>query len=331
MATPIWKDYTVTLGNADSYDFIIYDAATSAGNAIYQGTAYKRPGEANVKVKVNDICASYLAQKLTLDLSTITTFLNESAPLSSYFSLYVSATKKADWQMYLNWEYKDGSTDKIAALAHAPITGRLQYGMVFVLTQLQPLASGQTIVYSHGVPGSLVSTNYTTTVAGPLNFFMKASENTADKVLSLQRLNALPYVHYNLIPKCHRWALYYVNELGGIDVLVMEGKWRMTDGYGRNTYKRSYDNGATQNRGEVNYLNDITRTWELHTGWLTDAEAGRMGHLLGSPLVFLCDCDDGGKLYPVIVTNKDCPYKTHKDGMVSYQIDVQLARDMKRQ
>jgi hypothetical protein len=74
----------------------------------------------------------------------------------------------------------------------------------------------------------------------------------------------------------------------------------------------------------------VTRTWELHTGWLTDAEAGRMGHLLGSPLVYLYDCVSG-VYYPVIIKTDEYQQKvTRYDGMIQYTINVELAETMKR-
>ena len=62
MAIPIWKDKFVTLGSGAYHDFTVYAGPTNLASVIYQGRAYKKPGEANVMVRVNDICADYLKQ-----------------------------------------------------------------------------------------------------------------------------------------------------------------------------------------------------------------------------------------------------------------------------
>ena len=74
--------------------------------------------------------------------------------------------------------------------------------------------------------------------------------------------------------------------MGGIDCLVIEGKAVKKDGYKRTTISKAYDNSilptpgtdqiVIRNAEKAVIANDITRTWELHTGWLTDAEAGRI-------------------------------------------------------
>ena len=120
--------------------------------------------------------------------------------------------------------------------------------------------------------------------------------------------------------------------LGGIDCLVIEGKAVQRDAYGRTVINKTYNNSLTpiHSAGKVVISTDVTRTWELHTGWLTDAEAGRMGHLLGSPLVYLYDCVSG-VYYPVIIKTDEYQQKvTRYDGMIQYTINVELAETMKR-
>ena len=323
MASPIWKDYSVDLGTTDGQAFTIYDKANNTGNVIYSGKAYLKPGASHVYVKVNDICADYLHQLIAASFGAASDAENydTSVPVSHAFSLYVGATKKSDWVFYLNWEYKDGGTDKVNATANVPITGRIQQGMKAPLSCLVLGGTQQVTVNHSGTQSSIY--------VGPAPFNLYSRAASTDTFLNLAVYGGAS-VSYKVVPKCHRYALYYVNELGGVDVLLLEGKCRITDSYDRKTYKQSYDNGDARNRGTVNYNNDITRAWELHTGWLTDAEAGRMRHLLGSTLVFLCDCDDDNTLHPVTILNGDCPEKNHKDGMIEYGINVELARDMVR-
>lgn len=322
MATPIWRDQIIDVPAIDNVIFVIYPGSDNTQPALYHGLAYKMQGEIYAHVKVNDICADYLTQNIG-DL------INAHVDILKTFSLYANNSKIQTWSQYLNWEYKDGTIDKTDLAINRPITGRIQEGMKIPLTSMHSYANTDTatLVTTNG-DGTQTTAVSAVGVVSPFNLYFNVATG-AKHVKAYLTTHAAAVVDYDVIPKCHRYALYYVNELGAVDVLVIEGRYRMADGYTRSTYKCTYDNRYTS-PGEVNYLNDIQRTWELHTGWLTDAEAGRMGHLLGSPLVYLCDCDDNNALYPVIITNGDCPYKTHKDGMVSYGINVQLARDMIR-
>ena len=62
MATPIWKDYEVTLGTSASADYTIR-TSTSTDDIIYSGTAFKKPGESNVKITINEVCVDYMGQE----------------------------------------------------------------------------------------------------------------------------------------------------------------------------------------------------------------------------------------------------------------------------
>lgn len=130
---------------------------------------------------------------------------------------------------------------------------------------------------------------------------------------------------------CDEYSLLYVNAFGGWDSIAVTGRSVKTDTYGRHTARHTYDNAQATGRAATNYANDITRTWELHTGWLTDDEAGRMHHLLGSTLVFLYN-NTTAAIYPVVISNGDCPYKTYNTNhsLVDYTLNIELARDMQR-
>ena len=69
MSEPIWKDYTVTLGSADAYDFEIR-LDNAAGQLIFSGRAYKRPGASNVEADVTAALLSmgFSPQEVTLAL-----------------------------------------------------------------------------------------------------------------------------------------------------------------------------------------------------------------------------------------------------------------------
>ncbi len=321
MATAIWKDIEVALSANDSADYVIYDKADNTGNIIYQGKSFKRPGQNYCTAKVNDILADYLKQQLVAGA------VNIRQP----FSVYVGTTRQLQGEFFLCWDYETGSDD-LDGFPNRPITGRIQVGTPIPITKYANYSQEVLVNYYDGAAVTRVSLGTTTDVRN----YLQNCASGYDRAVVFPRYSVTDHTElgFNLtiIPKCHRWQLYYQNLLGGIDCLVIEGKAVQRDAYGRTVINKTYNNSLTpiHSAGKVVISTDVTRTWELHTGWLTDAEAGRMGHLLGSTLVYLCDCDDNNRLYPVIISNREDPHKTHKDGMVSYQVDVRLAQDMIR-
>ena len=137
---------------------------------------------------------------------------------------------------------------------------------------------------------------------------------------------------YKVVPACHRYALLYVNAFGGWDTLYLEGLSKEVDRYTRNTMKQRYDNAARSARGTVEYVNEVARSWSLRTGWLSDDEAGRMHHVLGSVCVYLYDII-GESLIPVVILDQECEYKTYRGNggqMIAYTLEVEQAQELLR-
>lgn len=81
----------------------------------------------------------------------------------------------------------------------------------------------------------------------------------------------------------------------------------------------------------MNYRTGITRQWQLGSGKLTDMEAMRMHHLLGSTEVYLYDIAEGA-FYPVTLSD-NCEYKTFKNQggkAILYTFTATLAQRMHR-
>ena len=321
METPLWYDIIVDLGTASSYEFTVYDASTNPETLIYTGIAFRKPGATHVYVKINDIIKDYLHQELK----------SGAVPIFKPFSVYANNTQKAYKNVVLCMDYQTPEST-IMWLANRPVTGRIQVGTPIPVTKLTAASEEVLINYKAGSSTTRVSLG---TFADSRNILQTCASGY-DSAVVFPRYSLTDHTEegFNLtiVPLCHRWQLYYQNMVGGIDCLVIEGKSVMRDKFGRTVISRAYDNNATpiHNAGKAVIDTDVTRTWELHTGWLTDAEAGRMGHLLGSPLVYLYDCVSG-VYYPVIMKSDEYQEKvTRYDGMIQYTINVELAETMKR-
>ena len=148
------------------------------------------------------------------------------------------------------------------------------------------------------------------------------TENFTNEFSPAMRVICTPY----------RWALYYVNAIGGWDHIILRGGVRETDEFERQytAIHRNYLSFREVPHGR-DYLVQQTRTWELNTGYLSDEESRLFSvHVLGTPLAYLYDMhaslflpvrimDTSSDAERTIVTNSRRP--------VSYTLTVQLAQE----
>ena len=99
------------------------------------------------------------------------------------------------------------------------------------------------------------------------------------------------------------YALYYINAYGGWDSLAIRGNVVQTDNIQSQTYKN-------KTNGKVKYLNQITPSWSLNTGAMSDGS--KMFHLLESTQVYLHNLETD-EITPVVITDTSCVYKTYSN------------------
>ena len=326
MATPIWKDFEVTLGTGDYAEYTIR-TSTSATDTIYTGKAWKKPGETSVKIIINDICADYMRQSLP-DIST--TGLKACNTYNKTFFVYVGDTQKASVLFWLDYSY-DYAIAGNDYLLSDPIDGELDYRMPIIHTMRYNTG---TVDYGRASFNSDFNFDFDilpgVTIVGWGNYVHLLTSADIDRDIRIIEL--VGETNYHIIDSCAKFALYYVNEYGGWDALVMKGGYKKVDKYKRYEMKRSYNNAVASNRGRFNYANEETFSYDLRTALLSDSEASRMHHLLGSTMVYMYDLETG-ILQPVVITDNSCEYKTYKNNglkMSQYTIEVEIAKDQTR-
>lgn len=303
MAHPIWKDYYVSLGTADSIEYRIL-----CGNeVIYSGRSWKRPGEAENRIRINDICADYLVQgsaNFRVQVWEVDKFLTEDSV-----------------QFINDWSYDYEYDVDIDGMAF-PINGKV--------------ASNQRLTYS--VLGTDEVTAKFVFESGLVQYYdFAAPLNSAGVGVAVVNLANYPNLksieigntNYEVVSQCSRYALYYMNAHGGWDSLLIEGNHSEVDNLTRHTREADYDNTSVQNRGTINVVNEISKSLTLHTSWMSDDQSSRMHHLLNSTDVYLYDFLTG-EVIPVLLTNTTTEYKTYKSNgckLVNYAISVKYAND----
>lgn len=312
-AIPIWKDKVVDLGSS-----AVAFRISADGTVIYTGKAFIKPGASTAKVRINDICADYL--QMALPTLTTQTYTAMSLP-----SFKVQKKPYSTWndvttvQFYNDWSYDYGFTGDSLSF---PINARIDSRM-FVFNSVLDKATPLTCNYrSSG--GSTTARSVTISPSPGTGTGVWKANAVANTVrMTINGIN------YYVVTDCAQYALYYVNAYGGWDQFLIEGNSIESDSVDRVTREMEYDNTSIVNRGTDNFVSDITKTWTFNSGWLTDAEASRMHHLLNSCLVYLCDIASGDFI-PVIMSTNTCEYKTFKNQgrqMARYTFTVELAQN----
>ena len=313
MAESIWKDYEVSFGNLDETDYTI----EAGGVQIFSGHAVRRPDQAQLTVRINDVCADYLLHTLpsvstrvaVTDTSTVAFTVKDGGG-----STVDTVTFSPDWSFIYD--------HAVTAMA-APVNGHVSELQAIVLTKSGSGSTSFTLRYEGGTTETVsvaASGGAVQVVTLPLSSYTGLESVTVAGIT------------YKVRPACDRYALLYVNAFGGWDTLLCEGRSSEADAYGRHTMRQRYDNAVRSARGTVEYVNEVTKRWTLRTGWLQDDEAARMHHVLGSTHVWLYDIFEG-TLTPVIITDEYCEYKTYRGNgaqPVNYALTVELAQDIIR-
>ena len=320
----IWKDYNLTLdANPRSYNVKL------SGNTIYAGLAYARPGETYPKIRLNDIAAPYLKQNFPLEAyNDGQADEYQAADIYRTFKVYNATTNVQignDVAFYMDW----GGEPNRYSLAtntgcHANITDKCaKYApLIYTLYNTAPISADSNKVKIRTTSNTVGTQILSWSAAGnyvcgdPSNYLVDA-----DTWIQIGRLRLQ-------VVDCIRYVLYYVNAYGGWDELPIEGAVKEWREYNRHSLKRVYNNTNYLARGEVNYANEETRYWEMTTGWLTDEQAGRMHHLIGTTLAFLYDIAND-TYTPVVVTDTTCESRAYsREGKpIFYTFTLREARE----
>lgn len=331
MAHPIWKDFYVSLGTADSTEYRLL----CNNEIIYSGKAWKRPGQTTNDIRINDICADYL--------NNVLPSLSEDFTPIGYPTFIVQILSDGSWSdvasvlFYNDWSYDylfDSETMDLAA----PINGKIDAKQWIIYTALNASSIRADITLKDGstmfeiIPIE-ISPDFNDDFNSDFAKSVRPAQ-TGTAVFSLSQYDNIKSVRignttYEMLEGCYRYALYYANAYGGWDSFLVEGNHSETDSITRYSREVEYDNRNVQNRGKQNYANEISKALTLHTSWLSDDESSRMHHLLNSANVYLYDIAKN-QMIPVVLTNSTTEYKTFKSNgckLVNYTIEVAYAND----
>lgn len=336
---PIWKDYPITISTTEDYVDYTIRQGSSSGTVIYSGRAFKLPGATSVRIVPNEICAPYVAVTGAPPIPTPIApddDLGIPIPVQTTRMARLFTLTEANGTTHEFVFQADYSHNMVPHATNAPITGRVDRTQVLFVAGYKQAIISEFMIRLFNASGDQINEfNYPVSGGYAMGFYLRGKLfDGAARILAYAQ-NSMA-VYYDLVDACDPYILYYVNAYGGWDSLLVDGTVKRTDDYSRTTFKQAYSTQSKQNgvleRGTVCLQNDITRKYTLVTGWLTDDQASRMHHLLGSTNVYLLDRDSNQYL-PVVLTNSSCEYKTFRNQgakLVNYTIEATVAQNFTR-
>lgn len=128
---------------------------------------------------------------------------------------------------------------------------------------------------------------------------------------------------------CGDYAIYYLDSYGCWRSFLFEGNCRMFDDFTQYEYNRSFNNTTVEfERGR--YISEITTSYELSTGWLSDSEAFNFArNLVGSNIAYLHNLKTD-KISPIIIDESGVEYKENRTNgrhLIEYTIRVKESQN----
>lgn len=332
---PIFLDYVIEWADTAAQAEPVLFAVEVDGEEVYRGRLLCVDG--SYSFNLSDIIADTLAQTFPACLGGgkadyPLTAAAASAPAVrravTVSGWYESNTGDPDFTadpvfMY-DWSYDDDSAVPARLedfLRSDPIDGRIHPLQYIILSAFDDLAL--TVTQHLPDDGSDFNGDFSDDFGGggdvesALNISKKTNAvlppaSWAGRVEVSDGVNA---VEFEVMPCTRaRYVLHYVNAFGGWDSFVPTGICKVSDALTRQEYTRRHINAKAgawvPGRGRSVYHVDAARSYEMSTGWLTEAQAARMHHLIESPEVWIYDTADS-RFIPAVVNDNSVEFKTH--------------------
>lgn len=311
---PIYQDLKHTFASSDS--LVHYTIMDVNDNLLYEGSAYRKPGQEKAFIYINRIVSSNINIKDIAGPSlswvngyaTFTAVVKEVALNNTVY--------RTTYRFVYNWDYESGAYTTSENI-NFPI-----------VTEISPNDSipisywvGDTVPHIsakyHFPDGTESTTNldYTGVITNDINTInIQASINrtalvSSDSVDIMVGDEIINTYHTN---SCNRYTLYYYNKRGGVDVMPLNGGLTKSEDFDRTVFNVEYENFPYNTIAKKVINNNITTKYTATTRFMTDEQAARFAkHFLSSPAVMMHDNVDD-EIYSVILDENSADYKTFK-------------------
>lgn len=319
LVNPIWKTTTVEVAGRSYVDYTI----STEGLTVYSGRAYQMPDEETISFELNEIVRDYVDNYLWWRAGYQT-----PAGWQRTFEVEMDNGDGGEYIFTKDWSYveKNYSSTPLICL-NEPIIKEIPAGCFVPVCVFSPQRVGN------------VSFVYTNTQGNtPLAYGVHLDNPRQARYLYV---SSPGYKYgfegggisnrdvYRGAADCKtRYVLYYENAYGGIDAMPIQGNALLTDKIDAYTMKNSVRVPSTS-FSYRRYLNQITKTWQFNTSYLSDEQASRMHHLLESTMVYVYDIETDS-LFPAVIDETSVTYKTFKNQgrkFFNYSFKVRESQD----
>lgn len=314
---PTWKDVFVPIPRISddessiTYSVSVMNNETGAYEVVYRGNAVFT--DKDPEINITEIVRDYVEDNI--DISGEAGYTQKI----DLTKVMLNTGEEGDNLVASLYYYYDYSFDKDFKLTrNMPILNYFDTRQNIFLSFLN--LSGETNIIRISASGRLLRLRLDT----PGIFHNKLAHhegniivNAPDKSTTLTSKNT-----------CAKYAIYYLNPLGGWDQLLIEGKVVKTIKLENKSYKRKFDNNTNEFENK-HYLKNLTTSYKLTTGYLTDAQAKLMPNLIETTKAYLYELDTNNYI-PVLINNNSVDIKTYRNQgrkLFTYTIEVQESQN----
>lgn len=311
---PIYQDLKHTFASSDS--LVHYTITDANDNLLYEGSAYRKPGQEKAFIYINRIVSSNINIKDIAGPSlswvngyaTFTAVVKEVALNNTVY--------RTTYNFVYNWDYESGAYTSSENINY-PVTAEVSPNDMIPISYWVGDTVPQISAKYHFPDGteSTVNLDQTGVITNDINTInIQASINrtalvSSDSVDIMVGDVIINTYHTN---SCNRYTLYYYNKRGGVDVMPLNGGLTKSDDFDRTVFNVEYENSSNSNIAKKVINNNITTKYTATTRFMTDEQAARFAkHFLSSPAVMMHDNVDN-ETYSVILDEGSADYKTFK-------------------
>ena len=311
---PIYQDKKHTFASSDS--LVHYTITDANDNLLYEGSAYRKPGQEKAFIYINRIVSSNINIKDISDPSlswvngyaTFTAVVKEVALNNTVY--------RTTYRFVYNWDYESGAYTSTVNI-NFPVVTEISPNDLIPISYWVDDTAPQISAKYHFPDGtnSTVNLDQTGVITNDINTINIQSSINRTALVSSDSVDIMvgdEIINTYHTTSCNRYTLYYYNKRGGVDVMPLNGGLTKSDDFDRTVFNVEYENSLNSNIAKKVINNNITTKYTATTRFMTDEQAARFAkHFLSSPAVMLHDNVDD-ETYSVILDENSAEYKTFK-------------------
>ena len=331
---PIYQDLKHTFASSDS--LVHYTITDVNDNLLYEGSAYRKPGQEKAFIYINRIVSSNINIKDIAGPSlswvngyaTFTAVVKEVALNNTVY--------RTTYRFVYNWDYESSaytSTENI----NYPVTAEVSPNDMIPISYWVGDTIPQISAKYHFPDGteSTVNLDQTGVITNDINTINIQASTYKAALISSDSVDIMvgdEIINTYRTTSCNRYTLYYYNKRGGVDVMPLNGGLTKSEDFNRTVFNVEYENSSNSNIAKKVINNNITTKYTATTRFMTDEQAARFAkHFLSSPAVMMHDNVDD-ETYSVILDEKSAEYKTFRNNgnhFVQYTFNFSLTHTKK--